>query len=191
MDPLERLPRIALTLDSGGCIQRVNGAWLARGLVRGLSAPDAWLGVSYPALCHAARGRWTEGAREVADAVESVLGGGRQAADVGYACDPPGGSAWFTLAIRSLPGVGGALLVHLDAPDPRGLSARDRHLTDVAWRHLLGVETRCAWCARLADPDGTWHDRRPVDPSRVSDGLCPSCEHGMLRELAMDGVGAT
>lgn len=191
MDPLERLPRIALILAPDGRIRRVNRAWQERGQDRGLAVPDAWLGVSYLALCRTARGRWTDGAEAVADAIEDVLDGGRQTADVGYACDPPDGTAWFTLAVRSLPDAGGALLVHLETPDPRALPAADRHLTDVAWRHLLGVETRCAWCARLAEPDGSWRERHPVDTARVSDGLCPGCERMMLRQLAIPAVATT
>jgi hypothetical protein len=183
MDHLDDLSQLALVLGRDGRIERVNDAWLRRGRDRGLAQPDAWLGVSYPDLCRAASGERREGAIDVAIAVEAVLAGDRQAADIGYACDAPDGTAWFTLAIRALPDIGGALLLHLATPDPRFLTDGDRRSTELAWRLMLGIETRCAWCARMAEPDGTWASREPRQQTQVSDGLCPACEARMVAEV--------
>jgi hypothetical protein len=160
MDHLDDLSQLALVLGRDGRIERVNDAWLRRGRDRGLAQPDAWLGVSYPDLCRAASGERREGAIDVAIAVEAVLAGDRQAADIG-----------------------GALLLHLATPDPRFLTDGDRRSTELAWRLMLGIETRCAWCARMAEPDGTWASREPRQQTQVSDGLCPACEARMVAEV--------
>lgn len=186
MDALDHIAQVALVLGPDGRIARVNEAWRTLGRRRGLAEPDAWQGVSYPDLCRTATGRWLEGALEAADAIDAVLAGVVASAEVGYACDgldAPSDHAWFTLAVRALPDTGGALLLHLATPDPRFLTEADRRLVDLAWRHLIGFETRCAWCTRMAEPDGSWSSREPIAGAPTSDGLCPACEARLMAAL--------
>lgn len=186
---LDALQRIATVLDPDGRIIDVNDAWSERGRVRGMEGPLDWIGRSYlDVTWHAARAR-IDGARQTGRAIEAVLAGERSAAEVGYPCDAPDAPAWKTVAVRQLPGMGGALLIHFDTPDPRPLRASELRLTEIAFRLIFGIETRCAWCRRMAGVDGRWSDREPLDPEQVSDGLCPSCDArlvGALDQRALD-----
>lgn len=186
MDAIDRIAQVALVLGPDGRIAQVNEAWRVLGRGRGLATPAAWLGVSYPDLCRTATGRWVEGALDAAVAIDAVLAGELDSAEVGYACDgldDPADQAWFTLVVRALPDPGGALLLHLTTPDPRFLTPSDRRFMDLAWRHLIGFETRCAWCTRMVEPDATWTLRPPIAGAPVSDGVCPTCEAGLMAEL--------
>lgn len=180
---LDDLPRIAIVLDADGRITGFNDAWTERGRARGLARPTAWLGRSYlDVTWRAARAR-VEGARKTGQTIERVLAGDLRAAEVGYPCDAADAPAWKTVAVRGLPTLGGALLIHFDAPDPRGLHASDHRLTEIAFRLIFGIETRCAWCHRIASASGAWREVAPRDGHRVSDGLCPSCDERMVAAL--------
>lgn len=180
---LDDLQRIAIVLDADGRIAGINDAWSAGGRARGLERPEAWIGHSYlDVTWHAARAR-VDGARKTGQTIEAVLAGELRGAEVGYPCDAPDVPAWKTVAVRQLPGMGGALLIHFDTPDPRTLHASELRLTEIAFRLIFGIETRCAWCRRMANADGHWTDREPRDPDRVSDGLCPACDERMVGVL--------
>lgn len=180
---LDDLQRIATVLDADGRIAGVNDAWSERGRARGMDLPEAWVGRSYlDVTWDAARAR-VDGAWQTGRTIELVLAGDVHTADVGYPCDGPDGLAWKTVAIRQLPNIGGALLIHFDTPDPRTLAASERRLTEIAFRLIFGIETRCAWCRRIADVSGDWTEREPRDPHQVSDGLCPSCDERIVGAL--------
>lgn len=185
---LDDLQRIATVLDADGRIAEVNHAWNAQGSARGLERPEAWIGRSYLDLTwRAARAR-VDGARQTGQAIEAALAGSMHAAEVGYPCDSPDAPAWKTVAIRRLQGMGGALLVHFDTPDPRALHAAERRLTEIAFRLIFGIETRCAWCRRIASAGGVWEERGARDPHQVSDGLCPSCDDLIVASLERRAV---
>lgn len=180
---LDDLERIAVILDPDGRIGEVNRPFVESGQVRGLPSSDAWIGTSYMDLTwRAARAR-VDGARQTGLAIEAVLAGKVAGAEVGYPCDAPNLPAWKTVAVRELPQLGGALLVHFDTPDPRALRASERRLTEVAFRLIFGIETRCAWCRRIAGVNGAWSEREPRDRQQVSDGLCPSCDEQIVATL--------
>lgn len=180
---LDDLSRIATILDANGRIADVNSAWSERGRARGMERPDAWIGHSYlDVTWRAARAR-VDGARQAGRTIELVLAGEMRAAEVGYPCDGPDAPAWKTVAMRQLSDRGGALLIHFDAPDPRALAASERRLAEVAFRLIFGIETRCAWCRRIADVNGAWVERETRDPHQVSDGLCPSCDERIVASL--------
>lgn len=180
---LDDLQRIATVLDSEGRIASVNGAWTERGRARGLERPEGWIGRSYLDVTWRAARAQVDGARETGRAIEAALAGAVAAAEVGYPCDSPDAPAWKTVAIRRLPGSGGALLIHFDTPDPRALHASEQRLTEIAFRLIFGIETRCAWCRRIASAGGRWQEREAHDEHQVSDGLCPACDEQMVATL--------
>lgn len=180
---LDDLQRIAVVLDAEGRIDAVNRPWFDQGRARGLARPDGWRGTSYLELAwRAARAR-VDGARLTGQRIAAVLAGELSSAEVGYPCDAPDVPAWKTVAIRRLPGIGGALLIHFDTPDPRALHESEKRLTEVAFRLIFDIETGCAWCRRIAGVNGVWTAQEPRDPSRVSDGLCPSCDEQIVATI--------
>jgi len=182
MNGFDDLDRIAVVLDRAGRIARVNDAWMQRGLARGLASPGQWIGASYLDLALFAADAGVEGAGPTARALEAVLAGRRERAEVGYACDSPDEPAWKTVAIHRLEGRG-ALLVHFDTPDPRELHASERRLALITFRRIMGIETRCAWCRRLATAGGPWVSRDPAAGVSVTDGMCADCETTLLTTL--------
>lgn len=176
MDPFDLLDRIALVLDPEGRIERVNAAWCRAGRARGLHAPDRWVGSDYLALTRAAADRGDPRAAEVLRGLRALLARTERRLELGYPCDDPDADlAWKTLVALALPD-GRILLVHLDAPDPRLLAMSERRLAELAYRRLLHIDTRCAWCRRMADPDGAWSERPSAAGADVTDGLCPDCD---------------
>lgn len=182
MDPLDELDRIAVVLDGTGRIERVNAAWSREGERRGLRGD--WVGTDYLALAQAAADTGAPRAGEVLDGLRALRRGADHRLELGYPCDEPDGRlVWKSLIAQSLPD-GRVLLVHLDAPDPRVLSRSERRLADLAYRRLLDIDTRCAWCGRMADPDGAWRYRPTVQGSQVTDGMCPDCDARLTATLA-------
>jgi hypothetical protein len=187
MDPLDEFDRIAVVLDHRGRIVRVNEAWHRAGTARGMPDGDAWLGRSYTDLTAAAAADGVPGAAATLAALRRLSAGETQREEVGYPCDAPDEDAWKTVVLRSLPD-GGVLAVHLDAPDPRALRLSEQRLAELAYRRLLRIDTRCAWCRRMADPDGAWSTRPVAPSSSVTDGLCERCEAELT--AALEGRGA-
>ena len=58
-----------------------------------------------------------------------------------------------------------------------------QRLTEIAFRLIFGIETRCAWCRRIASAGGRWQEREAHDEHQVSDGLCPACDEQMVAIL--------
>jgi hypothetical protein len=52
------------------------------------------------------------------------------------------------------------------------------------------VVHRCAWCKRVAAPDGTYDDRPRLVPatSVVTDGICPTCGAEALAQIRRRAV---
>jgi hypothetical protein len=73
------------------------------------------------------------------------------------------------------------------AADTRaGVTALETLLANAATAsRWSSVVHRCAWCGRVARPDGSYAPPRRIGPATVvSDGMCSSCGARALREIA-------
>lgn len=105
---LDALPEHIAVLDSAGTIIDVNRAWREFADDNGLTMPDYCIGANYVAVARAARGRSSDGARQVADALDALLAGKRDQFHLEYPCHSPDRARWYTLRAVRIPGGGRA-----------------------------------------------------------------------------------
>ncbi len=104
-------------LDRDGIIVAVNAAWtrFARDNSGepGRDAEHTGTGTDYLAVCAAATGHGTEGAREAGAGIHTVLAGHAESFRMEYPCHCTGEQRWFAMSVTPLrvPG-GGAVVAH-------------------------------------------------------------------------------
>jgi PAS domain S-box-containing protein len=117
------LPYSVAVLDRSGTIVGVSAAW--KRFARDNGAPalaESSVGLNYLAVCRAASGRSSEGAREAAAGIQAVLEGSQSLFTLEYACHSPTEQRWFLLHVASLPGrEGSAIVSHLAITEPKQL----------------------------------------------------------------------
>ena len=123
-------------LDRRGIIVNVNEAWrrfaAGNGADEGAAARAIGIGADYLAVCRDARGPGSEGAAEVAEAIEAVLQGRREHYWREYPCHCAAEQRWFLMNVTPLRlDAGGAVVVHADVTKRRlaeeALRTREAH----------------------------------------------------------------
>jgi diguanylate cyclase (GGDEF)-like protein/PAS domain S-box-containing protein len=113
---LNALPAHIALLDSQGRILSVNETWRRFADANGFRNPGYGIGLNYLEVCDHARGKCAVGAREVAEGIRAVLGGGAGTFALEYQCHSPEQQRWFLLTVTPLiPGeTKGAVVVHVE-----------------------------------------------------------------------------
>lgn len=113
---LNALPAHIALLDLRGRILSVNETWRRFGDANGFRGPNHGIGLDYLEVCDRARGKDAEGARETAEGIRAVLGGGAGSFTVRYPCHAPDQERWFLLMVTPLvhDEPRGAVVVHVD-----------------------------------------------------------------------------
>lgn len=108
---IDALPDHICVLDDNGRIMAVNRAWRDFALANQLAGDTASEGADYLAVCDAAVGGNTEGAREFASAIRSVMKKELDTFWLEYPCHSPTEQRWFLGRITRFPGPGPACVV--------------------------------------------------------------------------------
>lgn len=88
-------------LDEAGRICDCNEAWRRFASANSYRGGGCGIGEDYVALCRAAGGAWSEGAQDVADALDRLLAGEISIFTFEYPCHAPDEERWFELiAVR-------------------------------------------------------------------------------------------
>ncbi len=118
---LNALPAHIALLDLHGRILSVNETWRRFADANGFRGPDHGIGLDYLEVCDHARGKDAEGAREAAEGIRAVLGGGAASFSTRYPCHSPEQERWFLLMVTPLvhDEPRGAVVVHVDVTAER------------------------------------------------------------------------
>lgn len=117
-------------LDSTGMIIAVNDAWTRYALENGSTSLDrVGVGMDYLAVCRAAAGAHTTGAREALVGLQAVLAGHQSLFTLEYPCPSPTSMHWYLLSATQLPApTGGAIVSHMEITDRKANEERLRLL---------------------------------------------------------------
>ena len=134
---LNALPAHIALLDLHGRILSVNETWRRFADANGFRGPDHGIGLDYLEACDHARGKDAEGARETAEGIRAVLGGGAASFTVRYPCHAPDQERWFLLMVTPLAHEEprGAVVVHVDITAERLADDRLRE-SEVRFRQM-------------------------------------------------------
>lgn len=94
---LDAVPANMAVLDADGRIVAVNRNWREFGARNGLALPDSGIGASYVEVCDHSRGRFTQGAAEVAGAIRALFAGTLDDFRLEYPCPSPDTDRWFSI----------------------------------------------------------------------------------------------
>jgi PAS domain S-box-containing protein len=156
---LNALPAQIALLDPLGTIVSVNERWFNFAHGYAVQGAAHAVGVNYLAVCDAATGDDSAGAREVADAVRALLRGELDTYSVEYACRSPGELRWYLLTAAPLADrpPTGVVVMHIDITD------RKR-----AGQAMLDSQSFLRMAGRLALV-GSWVVELPPDRVELSD----------------------
>jgi PAS domain S-box-containing protein len=100
-------------LDKTGVILEENYAWrkFAIDNTQFGSNLDLGAGANYLAVCDNAKGPFSEGAKEAAEGIRSVISGELTEFSLTYPCNSPDEERWFILRVTRFPGQGAARVV--------------------------------------------------------------------------------
>ncbi len=118
---LNALPAHLALLDPHGRVLSVNDTWRRFADANGLRSPAYGVGLNYLEVCDRARGKGAEGAREAAEGIRAVLGGGAESFTAEYPCHSPEQERWFLLMVTPMihEQPGGVVVVHVDVTAKR------------------------------------------------------------------------
>ncbi len=143
---IDSLPAHIALLDGDGKILDVNDQWRHYGTINGYRGKAFGVGSNYLSICRASEGSSAEEAFEVADGLQAVLQGERDAFALEYPCHSPDQRRWFRLmASRLAPdleteGMLGAVVMHVDITERK---LAEKELKRQAYRDpLTGLANR-------------------------------------------------
>ncbi|WP_290785874.1 EAL domain-containing protein [Halomonas sp.] len=143
---IDSLPAHIALLDGDGKILDVNDQWRHYGTINGYRGKALGVGSNYLSICRASEGSSAEEAFEVADGLQAVLQGERDAFALEYPCHSPDQRRWFRLmASRLAPdleteGMLGAVVMHVDITERK---LAEKELKRQAYRDpLTGLANR-------------------------------------------------
>lgn len=143
-------------IDRRGVIVAVNRRWKDFAVDNGLqlrgNLEDYGVGSNYIQLCRDCVGAWSEGAIDVAEAIEAVLTRRLASATLEYACHSPQRQRWFSLAITPFgENDFGAVVAHIDITQRKlaeqAVAASEKRFRDIVdvtadWIWEIGVDGR-------------------------------------------------
>jgi len=130
---LDALPAHIALLDSDGRIVAVNEAWRRFASANVLVSRDFSIGDNYLEICAAARGQYSEEAREAGRGIRNVLDGNDPHFALEYPCHSPSEKRWFRLIATPIDEArrAGTVVMHVDITDRKlaeeALRASERH----------------------------------------------------------------
>jgi PAS domain S-box-containing protein len=90
-------------LDGNGIIVAVNTPWRQFAEANGAEPGSIYVGINYLTVCNASIGPNSEGAKEMAAGIRSVLQGSNNEYVLEYRCDSPTEIRWFSARVMRLP----------------------------------------------------------------------------------------
>ncbi len=97
---LNSFPGNVVVLDGEGTIVMTNDSWTAFGRANGLAPEFFEVGINYLDVCRSATGPGSEGAREMAEMIATILSGRRNDSRMEYPCHSPIQKRWFELQMQ-------------------------------------------------------------------------------------------
>lgn len=116
---LNSFPGNVVVLDEQGVIVVANSSWVSFGQANGLACKFLEEGVNYLEVTRSAKGQWSEGAREVCEAIEAIFRGEQTDFHREYPCHSPDKQRWFDMQTRGFSHAGRRWVVvaHIDVTE--------------------------------------------------------------------------
>lgn len=155
-------------LDEQGRIRDCNDAWRQFAQANGYQGKGFGIGEDYVALCRTAGGAWSEGAHDVADALERLLAGEISIFTFEYPCHAPDEERWFEMiAVRDPErDRGRVIVVH------QPITARKQAERTLARARAMATESSAAKSRFLTAAS---HDlRQPLNAAQLYYHLLPA-----------------
>ena len=121
------LPDAAAIVDSEGAIIDVNSSWSTFSRLNGGDPMHTGTGANYLRACEQAAADGGHDAAAVAEGLHGVLSNRLRSFEHRYPCPSPIEDRWFVVRITPLPGVRGALVIHLDVTAAKLTEERLEH----------------------------------------------------------------
>jgi diguanylate cyclase (GGDEF)-like protein len=139
---VDALPIEIAVLNFTGEIIAVNTTWARFAAENGWNVANPGVGMSYVDQCFNAKDAHSEGAREVGEAILSVLDGSSQGFSTEYACSSPEKERWFRMMTAPLKAerFTGAVVTHIDITERK--MAEDRVAHQAQHDPLTGLPNR-------------------------------------------------
>ena len=130
---LNSFPGNVAVVDDAGTVVITNDSWAVFGQANGLDPKLFRGGVNYLEVCRAAKGPWSEGAHETADAIEAILRGHRTYFEMEYPCHSPDRKRWYHLQAQGFAYENRrwAVLAHVDITARKQVEEQLRYQADL------------------------------------------------------------
>jgi diguanylate cyclase (GGDEF)-like protein/PAS domain S-box-containing protein len=166
-------------LDQDSRIVTVNEAWRQFAVCNAFRGSQFGIGQNYIELCEGAKGVDSEGARQAAMGIRSVLDGRSRDFSLEYPCHAPSEQRWFRLTVTPLNPArrDGAVVMHINVTERRA-AVEELERNQALLRIASKLSRMGAWKVDLPSLKLTW-SREVRAIHGVEESFSPSVERAM------------